>query len=107
MPNPSLYFKFRNRFNFSPHRYEIGNPITQNRSLEDNFFLLKLYDFLEQDYEPYYNYHLNYFLKKYSKEEAAFFNHVTDIVKVRINYFKRQDPISSRYARNMSNAHKL
>lgn len=107
MSNPSLYFKFRNRFNFSPYRFEIGNPITQNRSLEDNFFLLKLYDFQEQDYEPYYNFHLNYFLGNHPNEEEAFFNHVLDIVKVRIEYFKRQNPISSKYARNMSNAKKL
>jgi len=107
MLNPSLYFKFRNRFDFSPHRFEIGNPIIQNRSLEDNFFLLKLYDFSEQDFKPYYEFHLSYFLEHHPSEEETFFSHVTDIVKVRINHFKRQDPISSRYARNMSNAHKL
>jgi hypothetical protein len=75
--------------------------------LEDNFFLLKLYDFSEQDFKPYYDFHLSYFLENYPSDEEAFFNHVVDIVKVRIEYFKRQDPISSRYARNMANAHKL
>ncbi|HTK18855.1 MAG TPA: hypothetical protein VL442_05065 [Mucilaginibacter sp.] len=103
----SLYFKFRNRFDFSPHRHEIGNPITQNRSLEDNFFLLKLYGLSAIDFQAYYHFHLNYFLENRPGEEELFFNHVADIVKVRIDYFKRQDPISSKYARNMANAQKL
>ena len=29
----SLYFKFRNPFDFSPHRFEIGNAIIQRQFL--------------------------------------------------------------------------
>ncbi|QXV65973.1 hypothetical protein INP83_02435 [Mucilaginibacter sp. 21P] len=107
MSTQSLYFKFRNRFDFSPHRYEIGNPIIQNKALEDNFFLLKIYDFDEGDFEPYYNFHLAYFLERHSTDEESFFDHVSGIIKVRIDYFKRQDPISLTYARNTANAKKL
>lgn len=107
MISKSIYFKFRDPFNFSPHRFEIGNPFIQNRQLEDNFFLLKLYDLSEQDFKKYYNFHLNYFFEKHPNEEEAFFDHVLDIVKVRIDYFKRQDPITSRYAKNMAHARKL
>lgn len=107
MSTKNLYFKFRNRLGFSAHRFEIGNLIIQNKLLEDNFFLLKLYNFPDADFEYYYTFHLTYFLERHPGEEEAFFNHVIDIVKVRIDYFKRQEPISSRYARNMANTRKL
>ena len=57
MPNHSLYFKFRNPFDFSPHRFEIGNAIIQNKGLADNFFLKKLYDLEEVEYSLYYYFH--------------------------------------------------
>jgi uncharacterized coiled-coil protein SlyX len=103
----SIYFKFRDRFNFSPHRFEVGNPIIQNRQLEDNFFLLKIYELSQDDFQDYYYFHLNHFLEKHPSQEVVFFDHVLDIVKVRIDYFKRQDPITSKYTRHTSNARKL
>jgi len=101
------YFKFRHRFNFTPHRYEVGNPIFQNKALADNFFLLKIYRFTEADFEPYYNFHLKSYLEKHPSGKEAFFHHVSDIINTRIDYFNRQNPFSSNYASNTTNAMKL
>jgi hypothetical protein len=63
MPTRHNYFKFRNRFDFSPHRYDIGRPLFRNRKLEDNFFLLKVYGIDGSEYGLFYNYQLGFYLK--------------------------------------------
>jgi hypothetical protein len=86
-----MKFKFRDPFNFTPHQYDIGRLLFSNRKLEDNFFLLKIYAISETEYDPFYNYQLNFYLKANPGHEEAFFNHVHDIVTSRIRHFKRQD----------------
>jgi len=92
------YFRFRGRFDFSPHRYDIGRPVFQNRALEDNFFLLKIYKIDESEYGAFYDHQLTSYLTDHSGSEETFFKHIHDIVASRIRHFKRQDPFSSRYA---------
>lgn len=58
-----VYFKLRGRFNFSPHPYEIGRPIIQNNAFADNYFCLKLYELNASEYDEFYTYQLNHFLK--------------------------------------------
>jgi hypothetical protein len=86
----SLYFKFRNSFDFSPHRFEIGNAIIQNKGLADNFFLKKLYDLREDEYGPYYYFHFDYFSISLPDQEEQYFNYVTDIVINRIDHYKKK-----------------
>jgi hypothetical protein len=94
------FFKFRGRFDFSPHRYEIGRPIIQNREAEDNFLLLRLYEIDESEFSDYYKFHLEDFLKSFPEQEEAFFYSVEDIISTRIRYFQRQDPFGSNHAAN-------
>jgi hypothetical protein len=101
------YFKFRSRFDFSPQRYELGRPIFHNRALEDNFFLLKIYEINGIDYSNFYDYQLSFYLKDHPESEEIFFNHVFDIVISRIKYFKRQDPFSSKYESSLEQMRKL
>jgi len=101
------YFKFRNRFNFSPHPYDIGRALFYNRALEDNFFLLKIYKIDESEYSIFYEYQFGFYLKRNPNNENAFFNHVYDIIISRIRHFKRQDPFSSKYASGLEHARKL
>lgn len=103
----SIYFKFRDRFDFSPHKYDIGRPFFYNRVLEDNFFLLKIYQIEVTEYVLFYNYQLGFYLKAHPVGEAVFFNHVHDIVVSRIRHFKRQDPFSSKYASGLEQTRKL
>ena len=101
------YFKFRSGFDFSPHRYDIGRPLFSNRKLENNFFLLKIYEIDVTEYSLFYEYQLGFYLKADTGEEEAFFNHVYDIVISRIRHFKRQDPFSSKYASGIEQTRKL
>jgi hypothetical protein len=103
----SIYFKFRRPFDLSPHQFEIGNFLGRDKLLEDNFFLLKLYDVKEQDFTGYYEFHLNYFLENHPDEQEGFFDHILDIIKVRIDYFKKLKPFTRTYARNMANVRNL
>jgi len=107
MPTQSIYFKFRRPFDFSPHQFEIGNFLGRDKLLEDNFFLLKLYYIKEQDFAGYYEFHLNYFLENHPNEQEGFFDHILDIIKVRIDYFKKLRPFTRTYVRNMVNVRNL
>jgi len=107
MQTDEPHFRFRAPFAFSPERFEIGNPIIQNKIQADNFFLRKLYDLSENEFEGYYNFHLSYFLETHPKKEEAFFKHVHDIVKNRIKHFKRLDPFSKKYSRGLEPTRKL
>ena len=107
MPIETTYFKIRAPFDFSPHRFEIGNAIIQNKGLADNFFLKKLYDLEEEEYEPYYYFHYDYYSISSPDQEERYFNHVTDIVINRIDHYKKKDPFSSSYPNHMASAKKL
>jgi hypothetical protein len=107
MPTQSIYFKFRRPFDFLPYPFEIGNFLGRDKLLEDNFFLLKLYDINEQDFANYYEFHLTYFLENHPNEQEGFFDHILDIIKVRIDYFKKLKPFTRTYARNMANVRNL
>ena len=103
----TTYFKHRSRFNFSPNTFEIGRPIIQNKKVEDNFFLLKLYELRPEQYPDYYQFHLGYFLKANTNQDEVFFTHVRDITVNRIKHFKRTDPFAGKYAANMLSATRL
>ena len=96
-------FKHRGRFDFSPHRYEIGNPIIQNKALEGNLFLVKLYMLSENEYPAFYQFHLDHFLKQHPNGEEDFFYLVKDIILNRIKHFKRLDPFGGKYASGLEN----
>lgn len=101
MPSSNPFFCFRGRFDFSPNRFEIGNPIIQNKVQADNFFLKKLYQLAENEFEGYYNFHLSYFLGSHPKQKEPFFKYVHGIVTTRINYLNSLDPFSGRAKRNV------
>jgi hypothetical protein len=101
------FFKHRGRFDFSPHRFEIGNPVIQNRALEDNLFLLKLYKLDEAEYPAFYQFHLEHFLNSHPSEEEAFLTNVREIVINRIKHFKRLDPFGGKYASGLEHTRML
>src|ERR1700710_2467220 len=102
MPNTKPYFRFRGRFDFSPNRFEIGNPIIQNKVQADNFFLKKLYQLSTDEFEGYYIFHLSYFSKSHPNGEEAFFKYVHSIVTTRINYLNSLNPFSGTAKRNIN-----
>ncbi len=100
------HFKLRNPFNFSPHRFELGRPLTFYKSYADNFFFLKLYELDEEEYLAFYKYHLAYFLKENAGEEKEFFSYVYELTTTRINYYKQQTPFGSRHVTNKKSLEK-
>ena len=102
----STYLKIRDPFNFSPHPYEIGPPIIRSSFIENHLFL-KIYKLTEQQYEPFYHFHLNYFLQNHPNKEEDFFSYMWEILEDRTLHFKRQDPFSAKHLTYQSNIQKL
>ncbi|RZJ86571.1 MAG: hypothetical protein EOO20_18030 [Chryseobacterium sp.] len=101
------FFKFRGRFDFSPHPYEIGNPILSNRKLEDNFFALKLYSLPEGDYKAFYDFHLNHYLLGNPNGKEAFFRKVNRSIQRRITFYSAKNPFKPEYEIHSANLDKL
>ena len=103
----ATYFKARKTFDFNPHPFDLGNILGLKMGYEDNHFLLKVYDLEENVIQDYYQYHLEYYLSEGNRSEKEFFSHVWHIVSDRIDYFKAQDPFSSKHSLHISNIRKL
>ncbi|OWK71417.1 hypothetical protein [Pedobacter sp. AJM] len=101
------FFKFRRRFDFSQHPYEIGNPLFSNRKLEDNFFALKLYSLPESEYKAFYDFHLNHYLVRNPDGREAFFRKVNRSIQRRITFYSAKDPFKSVYEIHSANLDKL
>jgi hypothetical protein len=101
------FFIFRRRFDFSPHPYEIGNPILSNRKLEDNFFALKLYSLPECEYKAFYDFHLDHYLLRNPYGREAFFRKVNRSIQRRITFYSAKDPFRSVYEIHSDNLDKL
>ncbi|MGA9650293.1 hypothetical protein [Pedobacter sp.] len=101
------FFKFRGRFDFSPHTYEIGNPIFSNKKLEDNFFALKLYSLPDGEYKAFYDFHLDHYLRRNPNGKEAFFRKVNRSIQRRITFYSAKDPFRSVYEIHLANLDKL
>lgn len=101
------FFKFRRRFDFSPHPYEVGNPIFSNRKLEDNFFALKLYSLSEGEYKAFYDFHLNHYLVRNPDGREGFFRKVNRSIQRRITFYSGKNPFKSEYEIHSANLDKL
>ncbi|KQM65207.1 hypothetical protein ASE74_10070 [Pedobacter sp. Leaf216] len=101
------FFKFRGRFDFSAHPYEIGNPIFSNRKLEDNFFALKLYGLPYGEYKAFYDFHLNHYLLRNPDGRETFFRKVNQSIQRRITFYSAKNPFKSEYEIHSANLDKL
>ena len=101
------YFKIRDKFDFSSHRFEIGNPLIQSWHFNHNHLFKKIYSLPASDYAAFYDYHLHYFLKANPDQQHSFFEYLSRITSERIAYYKMQDPFSSKQKTYQSNLVKL
>lgn len=85
------YFKFRGRFDFNPHCYEIGNPVIQNKRLENNFFFKKLSEIEEDEYDDYFSFHHHFYVEQFPAEGHLFLLYVLELVDKRIENYDRKD----------------
>jgi hypothetical protein len=101
------YFKIRGRLDFSPHRFEIGNPLIQNRHYLYNHFFKKVYSLSATEYAPFYDYHLKYFLGANPGQHQDFFEHFYRNTCERLAYYKMQDLFSSKQKTYQFNIERL
>lgn len=101
------YFKPRKSFDFSPHPYDVGNPIGSWLKFEDNHFLNKVYVVDNDELEDFYKYHLIHALDNNTCSEEAFFFKVWGIVEDRVKKLKAEDPFSSYHDRYTFRIEKL
>jgi len=85
------FFKFRGRFDFNPHRYEIGNSIIQNKMLENNFFFKKLIGIEQEEYDDYFSFHQHFYVEQFPGEGHQFLLYVLELVDKRIENYDRKD----------------
>ncbi|HEV7381089.1 MAG TPA: hypothetical protein VGN64_14920, partial [Dyadobacter sp.] len=101
------FFKMRGLFDFSPHPYDIGNPVLQTWYYNDNHVFNKIYRLPESDYRPFYDYHLKYYLAKNPEAELDFFQNLWEIVSDRRDYYKRQEFFSTKQKQARQNLVKI
>jgi len=64
----TAYFKYRQRFDFSPHSLDTGRPLFWSKLHEDNHLLYRLIKLDESRLEAFYQHHLNLYLAKNPQE---------------------------------------
>ncbi|WP_316828749.1 hypothetical protein [Pedobacter miscanthi] len=101
------FFKFRGRFDFSPHPYEIGQPVFQNKKLEDNAFFRNLYGLASDEYKAFYDFHLSHYLVKNPDGKEKFFRKVNKTVNRRIGFYSTKNPFGWGYAAILDKLTKL
>lgn len=84
------YFKFRDPFDKSPHKFEIGNPIKFDRKKGDNFFFKKFFSLEFEEYAEYYQFHLDWFVLNNDNTEKDFFTHVLDKIDDQIAHYHKK-----------------
>ncbi|RNL55881.1 hypothetical protein [Pedobacter jejuensis] len=84
------YFKFRDPFDKSPHKFEIGNPIKFDRKKGDNFFFKKFFSLEPVEYAGYYQFHLDWFVLNNENTEKDFFAHVLDKIDDQIAHYHKK-----------------
>ena len=101
------YFRPRRSFDFSAHPYDLGILTGLKQGFEDNHFLSKLWSLPPQEYDAYYQRHLDYFLENHPGNAQEFFRYVWLIVRNRIKHYEDQDPHVSAHAKYMHRTERL
>ncbi|MBB5645978.1 hypothetical protein [Pedobacter cryoconitis] len=104
---PNKYFKPHEAFDLNPHSYDVGIFTGLKSGYEDNLFIKKLFTLPEQEYPAFYQYHLNYYLRKEPQGEQEFFTFVWQVVLRRINFLDHKNPFNSSHALDMEILEKL
>ncbi|TFF29758.1 hypothetical protein [Mucilaginibacter psychrotolerans] len=102
------YFKHRALFDFDQQTNDVGFPLPWTKGNEDNHFLFRLYKKNKEQYEPFYQYQLNFFLGRYSDaNEQEFFVHVKQIITDAISELVNKNRYTSKHARERQNRMQL
>jgi hypothetical protein len=98
------YFKHKAIFDFDKQTNDVGFPLPWTKGNEDNHFLFRLYKKTKEQYEPFYQYQLNFFLGRYADAaEQEFFVHVKQIITDAITELINKDRYTSKHVRERQN----
>jgi hypothetical protein len=101
------YFKPLARFKKSEHLFDIGMPFSWWRGHYDRHFLNNLYERKENEFDAYYKYHLDYFLKTNTgSQEVEFYKHLRDLIQDGIAVLIKEDNPNSKTKHERTNVQK-
>lgn len=101
------YFKPLARFKKREHPFDIGMPFSWWRGHYDRHFLNVLYGREENEFEAFYKYHLDYFLKvNPGSEEVEFYKHLRDLVLDGVAALIKEDKPGSKTKHKRTNIQK-
>ena len=102
------YFKPRARFKQKEHAFDIGRAFSWWKGHYDRHFLNSLHERSENEFDAFYRYHLDYFLKaNEGAAEAEFFKHVWDIAGDELAVLIKDDKRHSRSKHERNNIEKI
>jgi hypothetical protein len=101
------YFKPIPRFQKRTHPYDIGMPYSWWPGNYDLHFLNNIYERQESEFESFYQYHLEHFLKvNPDSEEVKFYKHVRKIIEDGIAKLIQDDNPNSKAKHERTNIRK-
>jgi hypothetical protein len=101
------YFKPLARFKKREHPFDIGMPLSWWRGHYDRHFLNNLYERQENEFEAFYRYHLDYFLKANTgSQEVEFYKHLRDLIQDGIASLIKEDNPNSKSKHERTNIQK-
>jgi hypothetical protein len=102
------YFKPCVRFKRRAHPFDIGMPFSWWPGHYDRHFLNNLYERKESEFEAFYKYHLDHFLKvNEGSQEVEFYKHLRDITNDGIAALIKEDKPGSKTKHERTNIQKV
>lgn len=96
----SIYFKPRDRFDFSVNTLDIGNPITWSRSHFLKHLFKRIFTLPPTRFQEFYQHHLDYYLKNtYDSNEEVFFKNFFEIIDRQLRVLKGRDVYSKNHVK--------
>lgn len=96
-----IYFKPRDRFDFSKDTLDIGNPITWKRSHFLKHFFKRVFAINEDCLEPFYQHHLRYYLANHPDgTEELFFKNIWSLIERQLKVLMSRDVYDHNHVQN-------
>ncbi|WP_419802150.1 hypothetical protein [Mucilaginibacter sp.] len=101
------YFKPLASFKKREHPFDIGMPFSWWKGHYDRHFLNNLYERKESEFEAFYKYHLDHFLKvNPGSQEVEFYKHLRDLIQDGIAVLIKEDKPGSKTKHERTNIQK-
>lgn len=96
-----IYFKSRDRFDFSNDTLDIGNPISWSRKDFLKHLFKRIFAISEERIEEFYQRHLNYYFQQHPDgNEETFFRYLWDLIARQLKVLLLKDIYDKEHIRN-------